>query len=120
MIEQLFDGALLFGMTLRLSRLVTTDYIGEWWLRDPAEKWADKHKRFSHSQGNVDLYEKGWRGKLVTGLECPFCIGFWLGIAGLISLELAGGLGGAHEIWRYTAGAFTLNYIVGHISARAD
>lgn len=114
------DLALLLGATLRLSRLVTTDYIGEWWIRDPAERWVDRHKTFSHSQGNVDLYEKGWRGKVITGLECPFCVGFWLGLAAIISLELAGGPGSAAEWWRYTAGGLALNYIVGHISARAD
>ena len=117
---ELLDGALLLGMTLRLSRLITTDYIGEWFVREPAERWVDRHKQWVSSRGNVDLYEKGWRGKLVTGLECPFCIGFWLGLAGIISLELVGGPGDAHEAWRWVAGGLTLNYIVGHISGRAD
>ena len=118
----LADLALLLGLTLRLTRLVTTDDISEWWLRDPAEKWAIKHKKLVHvSRDNrTETYSTGWRGKLVSGLDCPFCIGFWLGLGAVISLDFVGGPGSASDRWRYTAGAFTLNYISAHVSARLD
>lgn len=97
------DLLLVLGLTLRLSRLVITDDIGAWWVRHPAVDWSDGSP---------------WREKLVSGLYCPFCVGFWLGAASLLSLALVGGPGDAHEVWRWVAGAFTLNWIVGHVAAR--
>lgn len=104
------DLALALGLTLRLSRLVTTDDLGLWWVRGPAAMWAMWHE----PEGD------GWRAKLQSGLGCPFCIGFWIGAAVLASLALVGGPGDAAEIWRWVAGTFTLSYIVGHLSSRVD
>jgi hypothetical protein len=92
-----FDLLLLMGLTLRLTRFVTTDDLGKWWLQD--------HRGQS----------RYW-----SGLDCPFCVGFWIGVAALVSLAAVGGPGHAEQWWRYAAGAFTLNYLVGHLSARVD
>lgn len=103
------DILLALGLTLRLSRLVVTDDIGLWWIRIPAFNWA--HAREPRADG--------WRAKLQSGLSCPFCVGFWIGCLVLLSLWLVGGPGHAHEAWRWVSGAFALNWIVGHIAARA-
>lgn len=102
------DLLLALGCTLRLSRLVTADDLGLWWVRGPAALWAMKH------EPKAD----GWRAKLQSGLDCPFCVGFWIGVLVLGSLCLTGGPGQAWEPWRWVTGAFALNYVVGHIASR--
>ena len=107
------DLLLALGFTLRLSRLVTSDTITDWWLRGPLDRWADRK----------EPYHPAWRTKLVSGLSCPICVGFWL--TGLVVLSLAVMGGPAAEgtlalVWQYVALAFTLNYVAGHISARMD
>lgn len=103
------DLALLLLVTLRLTRLVTTDSLGQWWL------YAPIYKRVVATPGAPSHW-----AKYVDGLVCPFCVGFWIGIAASISLILVGGPGDAADWWRWTAGVFALNYIVGHISSWLD
>lgn len=109
MILVLFDLTLLVLVTLRLTRLVTTDSIGQWWLYGPLYKRA---------YGNAHPSKK-W-GKYIEGLVCPFCVGFWIGCATLLSLYLVGGPGDADLWWRYVAGVFALNYGVGHVASHLD
>jgi hypothetical protein len=101
------DLVLLVLVTLRLTRVVTTDSIGQWWLYKPIAKRAYRGK------------ESRW-AKYVEGLQCPFCVGFWIGVAACISLWLVGGPGEAAEWWRWMTGVFALNYITGHIGSRLD
>ena len=103
----LLDTFLLFFATLRLTRLVVTDSIGQWWLYGPLYKRA-------HEGGTSK-----W-AKYVEGLVCPFCVGFWIGALLLGSLALAGGFGAAVEWWRWVTGAFALNWIAGHVASRLD
>jgi len=102
------DLALLILVTLRLTRLVTTDSIGQWWLYSPLYKRV--------VTGSI----KGRWGKYIEGLTCPFCVGFWIGVAASVSLILVGGPGDAADWWRWTAGVFALNYIVGHVARVLD
>lgn len=104
----LLDVLLLTLATMRLTRLVTTDSLGQWWLYGPAYKRA-----YGHGS------PPGW-AKYVEGLTCPFCVGFWIGCAALISLWLVGGPGDADLWWRYATGAFALNWVVGHVASRLD
>lgn len=100
------DVALALGFALRLTRLVVTDDLGKWLLRDPAEKWAEGHPG---------------REKLVSGLSCPWCVGFWLSGLVMLSLAVAGGPGADGTlavVWRWVAAAFTLNWVVAHIGSR--
>lgn len=100
------DVLLALGMTMRLTRVVTTDSIGEWYLRAPLLKRIGARKR-PYLFNFVE-----------TLLECPFCIGFWIGCGVLLSLWAAGGPGAAWEPWRWTAGALTMNYIAAHVGGR--
>jgi hypothetical protein len=107
----LLDIFLLAGLTARLSRLVTTDDLGVWWVQAPAGKWAV----------NRSTAERRHRAiRYVEGLECPYCVGFWIAVATTVSLLLVGGPGEANDVWRWVAAAFTLNYVVAHISSRLD
>lgn len=132
----LLDVLLALGFTLRLSRLAITDDIGVWWLQHPASRWAgvapslkpigEFTSVLEDDSGVVaggTLYptitlQPAWRQKLVSGLTCPFCIGFWIGVLVLVSLAIAGGPGHAWELWRWVAGAFTLNWVAAHLGSR--
>lgn len=62
-----------------------------------------------------------WRAKLVNGLSCPYCIGFWLGAGVIVSHELAHSRGGSiYKAWKLVAGALTMNYVAGHIMEVLD
>lgn len=106
----LLDIALLALATARVTRLVTTDSVpGQWWIYGPLYKRA-------HGRGTPP---PRW-ARYIEGLTCPFCVGFWIGVGGIATLLLAGGPGDAAEWWRWLAGAFALNYVVGHVSSRLD
>jgi hypothetical protein len=106
----LLDVGLLFFATLRVTRLVTTDALGQWWLYGPLYRRyvADRRDRASK------------RAKYIEGLSCPFCVGFWIGVVGIASLLFAGGPGDAALWWRVLAAPFALNWIVGHVANRLD
>lgn len=111
--------------TLRATRFVTTDWLGEWTIVRPLKRWAilGDHREgrgpVEGSDHEVDLHEGGWRSKLVSGLDCPFCVGFWIGALMLAVLPLSK-VPGVGRLVRYAASALALNYITGHISARLD
>lgn len=108
----LFDLLLLLLVSLRLTRLVTTDNLpGQWWIYGPLYKRAYGHPSSTPTPR--------W-AKYLEGLTCPFCVGFWIGLAALVSLLLVGGPGDAAVWWRYATGAFALNWVVGHVANRLD
>ena len=96
------DAALVLLGTARLTRAVTTDDIGEWLLRAPLESWADER----------EPEEVGWRTKLVSGADCPHCVGYWIG-TGVLAVTLAvrhtPTLGPA---WRFVLASLGLNTAV--------
>jgi hypothetical protein len=111
MVYWFLDVVLLFLATLRVSRLVTTDNVpGQWWIFIPLNKRAYRH----------GAHRVPWWTKYLDGLQCPFCVGFWIGLVGLLTLILVGGPGHADLWWRYLAGAFALNYVVGHVAKNLD
>lgn len=146
--------ALVTLATLRVTRVITTDWIGAWTLRWPAEKWADTAERRAHFEEwkrmpaprppfehwtPADIGPRTWQGKLVKGLSCPFCVGFWIGGAVLLfdrifqgPWAMAPGKGVIAgnslsrqipvlgPLWLFAMAALALNYITGHIGARVD
>lgn len=107
-----FDLLLLILASARVTRLFTTDNVpGQWWIYGPLYKRA-------YGQGSHHKAPK-W-GKYLEGLTCPFCVGFWVCVVAVLLLWLVGGPGHAAEWWRWVAGAFALNYVVGHLSGRMD
>lgn len=109
-IGPIVDLFLLVGMTLRLSRLVIADTI-TLPLRGRLWGWADAAPT---SEGR--RRREFW----VSGVECPFCVGFWLAAAAALSLLVALWLGGVWlGGWRFVAGVFALNWVAGHLGVRA-
>lgn len=106
MLLALIDVLLALGCTMRLTRLITTDHLGRWWIGDPATLRAN-HGRHRTLWGYIDAL-----------VHCPYCIGFWIGNIVLTSLYLTGGPGDTTEPWRWVTGAFTLNYVAAHIGVR--
>lgn len=104
------DVVLLFLATLRVTRLFTTDSLGQWWF------YAPLYKRAIAGRGE---HQSPW-AKYIEGLQCPFCVGFWVGLIGIVTLLVAGGPGDAAEWWRVLAAIFALNWVVGHVAGRLD
>lgn len=125
----------LVGATLRMTRFVTSDWLGHWWIVRPARTWAlSAEPAFGDDllKGRMDVDELwndiaadevvhyGWRVKLVKGLDCPFCVGFWIGVAVLLGDLIFTRVPGFRQMWRLALGALALNYLTGHVSSRAD
>lgn len=115
--------------TLRLTRLMTTDYWGEWLVVRPAKRWAGRYESAEisrriaaeeHHRDNDPHDPWTWQARLVSMFDCPFCWGFWAGVGVLLSLAIARAVPPLLPAWRFVMGAFALNYITGHVSARLD
>ena len=93
------DLVLVLGASLRLTRFVVTDSLGE------------------RIKGAVrDTYDPP--PVLSDALDCPWCVGTWLGYGVLASYALA--RHGPHSLalWRYVAGGLLLNEATAHIGSR--
>jgi hypothetical protein len=105
---RLSDALLTLGATMRLTRLIVTDDLGGWTVKWPAYRWAQR----------VDPNGETWKGKAVSGLDCPFCVGTWIGfgVLGLTAVtDPSGSLGRA---WRFVMAGLALNEIAAHLGAR--
>ena len=121
------DVLLAAGSALRLTRFVVLDDLGRWLVREPAYRWANAAEhpvtwlqvgRSDPALADTPDPANGWRSKTVGGLECPFCIGFWISSAVVISRALAGHEGRGAKAWRILASALTLSEVVGHVAIR--
>lgn len=114
---RLDDAARTVLATARLTRFVTRDVLGEWTVVGPLRQWADRNE-----PGDVFGEEAtGPRHMAVTGLDCPFCVGTWIGFGVLGSYAAARAAGPqALRAWRFVTSGLALNYVVGHVSARID
>ena len=116
------DSLLLAGAALRVTRFATTDVLGGWALADPLKRWADRHE-----PGQPFGYlapASAPRHRLVSALDCPFCVGTQATIAIGAALALTSSpsrrrspLGRALRAACATLGAA---YAVGHVSHRID
>jgi hypothetical protein len=93
---------------MRLTRLVVTDDVGMWWFKWPAYRWAQR----------VDPNGETWRGKLVTGLDCPFCVGTWIGFGVLGLTRVLDPSGWPGRAWRFVMAGLALNEVAAHVGAR--
>lgn len=126
--------------TLRLTRFITTDTLGGWSLVEPAVRWATKNEggfaikegselvnfhqhEFSIVNGHIPIQvdeDRGWRSKLVSGLECPHCVGYWIGAAALLSGAVMERKPLSRRVYGLIAGSLGLSYVTGHVSQRLD
>ena len=131
------DTALTVGAALRVTRFATTDVLGGWVLSDPLHAWAARHE-----PGQPFGYAAppgAWRHRLVSALDCPYCVGTQAALAIGAALALTSGrtpsrtapgspgspgrlprrspLGRAV---RAAAASLAAAYVVGHVSHRLD
>ena len=124
------DALLTSGAALRVTRFATTDVLGGWVLADPLKRWAS-----SKEPGQPFGYAappSAPRHRLVSALDCPFCVGtqatLAIGAAMALTSRRAPRRPGSplhrtSPIGRaLRAGAATLAaaYVVGHVSHRID
>jgi len=120
------DVILVIGSTMRLTRLVVTDDIGAWWVKWPAYGWAKNHHPLPPPRTNSfgmaveEEFVPTWRDKLVLGLDCPFCVGTWIGFAVLAITALTPPNSAVGRLWRFVMAGLGLNYVTAHISSRLD
>ena len=128
--------ALALLAALRATRFVTTDTLGEWTIVGPVKRWAarreaparlrdDLEERFEsereHAKPTANPPQQwGWRSKMVKGLDCPFCVGFWITALAVVGAALANRGPRRRAAFQVAAGAFGANYLTGHVSSRLD
>ena len=128
--------ALVAIATARLTRFVTTDHLGEWTIVGPLKRWSARREVPDHIRDELERrlqrerereeptanppHGWGWRSKLVKGLDCPFCVGFWIGVLVLLGEVMTRRWRPLRAVWTFALGALGLNYAVGHVSSRID
>jgi hypothetical protein len=124
--------------TCRLTRFITTDWLGEWTICIPLRRWANgKELPLPNPQGwrvplsvsdqaQVDEMVRGpvepangWRSKLVSGLDCSFCVGFWVGLTAIV-VDIMPLPAPLRWLRARLLEALALNYVTAHISKRID
>lgn len=130
------DTALAAGAALRITRFATTDTLGGWVLADPLKRWAERRdprpahasptSPASHPFGYAAPPE-AWRHRLVSALDCPYCVGTQatLAIAAVLAALPASSshrpaVRTAGRLARIACAALTASYLVGHVSYRLD
>ena len=97
------DAALIVGASARLTRFVTADDLGKWWIHAPL------YRRFMNTSAE----------KYLIGLHCPHCAGFHASLLVIASYALAR-VFRLLPVWRIVAGALAVNYVTAHVSEHLD
>jgi hypothetical protein len=130
--EALTDAALLAvdtlltaGAALRVTRFATTDVLGGWALSDPLHRWAS-----SKEPGQPFGYlapASAPRHRMVSALDCPFCVGTQATLAIGAALALTSSRSGRRSrtsplgrALRAACATLGAAYVVGHVSHRID
>lgn len=130
------DTALAAGAALRITRFATTDTLGGWVLADPLKRWAERRDpRPAHdSPASPAAHPFGyaappeaWRHRLVSALDCPYCVGTQatLAIAAVLTALPSSpshrpAVRTAGRLARSACAALAASYLVGHVSYRLD
>ncbi len=101
------DAVLIAGSTLRLTRFVVTDDLGDILIRTPVHDLAQRH-------GSREAQ------RLADGIDCPFCIGQWIAFGVLASYSIAKRRPATLAAWRFVATGLTLNHAVAHLAVRLN
>lgn len=119
------DAALTAGAALRVTRFATTDVLGGWALSDPLHRWASRRE-----PGQPFGYlapASAPRHRLVSALDCPFCVGtqatLVIGAALALTSSRTGRrsrTSGPGRALRCGAAVLAAAYVVGHVSHRLD
>ena len=126
-----FDTALTVGAALRVTRFATTDVLGGWVLSDPLHALARKLEPSAPGEAPIPF---GYLApasaplhRLVSALDCPFCVGTQAALAIGAALAVTSSRTGrrsrtssAGRLARAACAALAAAYIVGHVSHRID
>lgn len=109
---------LALGASMRLTRLVVADDIGKWWVKDPVDRAMTRYAEKAIEEAGPDGEpEQPWWWKYRSGLDCPFCIGFWIG-TGVVAVDhLTKGTRMEGPV-RIVGEMLALNEAAAHIGAR--
>lgn len=117
------DLALILGATMRLTRLVTTDDIGDWWIREPLTDLANRQHQAMEHFGTTGCHadcQPKWT-RYLDGLECPHCVSWHAAYLTIGTFLLARRMGPtALSVWRFGAASLGLSSVAGHLNARID
>ncbi len=129
------DTALTVGAALRVTRFATTDVLGGWVLSDPLHRLARRLEPSAPGEAPIPF---GYPAppsaplhRLVSALDCPFCVGTQaaLAIGGALALTSSrtapassprSRASTAGRLVRAAAASLTAAYVVGHVSHRLD
>lgn len=144
---RIFDALLAAGAATRLTRFVVVEDLALWTIRDPARRWADRHRpelpepsasyveymRLSEQRATlirkgvdpsnlaepippVQEADPGWAVKLVSGLECSYCVGTWLHLGWQTANLIIPRSGPWRAAYRILAAGLTGSYLAGHLA----
>lgn len=124
----------------RMTRFFTSDTLGEWVVVGPAKTWATQQEAPRDAEGEawvLDALEApaagrivdappphwGWRSKLVSAFDCPYCVGQWMAALATVGVAVHRSPltpGPVKLGLSLLGGALAMNYVTGHVSSHLD
>lgn len=114
----------------RLTRAIVADDVpGQWWIKDPIDEAMRRYraKRTTHVPKpthtlvpSVEFFDEPWWWKYRDGLDCPWCVGFWIGAGVLLAEHTVGGDSAPAPLraaWRFVTAALALNAVVAPVGS---
>lgn len=135
--------SITFGMALRLTRFIVVDDLGRWTVKGPYQRHAVEVEaeaiRRETSRINHAANE-GHRARLVArhadavtgrrpyttaqkishGLECPYCVGTWVGIGTFALAAVASRHDTSKRMFAIVASGLTASFLSGAIINHLD
>lgn len=105
-------------VSARLTRFVTQDTLGQWLIHEPVDKAMDGYYARMEAEAKRDgkSPSEPWWWRYRQGLDCPWCVGFWLAL-GTVATERAtrnpqsAGAKALRTSLEVVGGALALNYV---------
>lgn len=107
---KLVDGLLTLGATMRLTRFVVVDDLGEWWVKAPVYRAV---------LSNLPAHKHAHAAAYLEGLSCKWCVGYWIAVGTLASEHLTRE-SRLRPAWRFVTGTLALNYLAATLSIVED